>query len=113
MAYRARAAHGEWRAGKKIFDAQLEHCIAKAIHGMLQLQGQYMECCKQSGRKFKNAKLQPRHAVKYFKEKFSAKNQGLKMLAALAVRKRKRIRRWRSLVCCDPFRKRIFKLRLK
>ena len=35
------------------------------------------------------------------------------MLAALAVRKRKRIRRWRSLVCYDPFRKRIFKLRLK
>ena len=78
----------------------MESCNSTGIHGMLQTVRAQV----------RGIQRKPRHAVKYRKENFH-KDQGLKMLDAPAVRKRKRIRRWRSLVCCDPFRKRIFKLR--
>ena len=52
---KARAAHGEWRAGKKIFDVQLElNCKGDAWK--IATAQAYMECCKQLGRKCEDSK---------------------------------------------------------
>ena len=78
----------------------MENCNSTGIHGMLQ-------AVRAQVRGFQGSK----DVLQSTSRKNFHHDQGLKMLDALAVRKRKRIPRWRSLVCCDPFRKRIFKLR--